>query len=117
MTRTSLSGRSVLLHGPAGLGAGVSPQGLIAYAGPRPGCPGHSGIVVGSAPVTGTCVIAGTPKADVIQGTPLWGDVIEAGAGNDRVHANDRHTDRVNCGPGRDTVWAATPSGPIAPTG
>jgi hypothetical protein len=32
--------------------------------------------------------------------------VIRAGAGNDRVHASDGHTDRVDCGPGRDTVWA-----------
>ena len=42
----------------------------------------------------------------MIEGTPLWGDVIQAGAGNDQVHANDRHTDRVDCGAGRDTVWA-----------
>jgi hypothetical protein len=42
----------------------------------------------------------------VIEGTALWGDVILGLAGNDRIHANDRHTDRVNCGPGRDTVWA-----------
>ena len=106
LTRTSLSGHSVLLHSVAGLGAAVSRDGTIAYAGQRPGCPGHSGIVAGSTPVTGSCLILGTPKADVIEGTPLWGDVIEAGAGNDQVHANDRHTDRVNCGPGRDTVWA-----------
>jgi dipeptidyl aminopeptidase/acylaminoacyl peptidase len=106
LTRTSLSGRSVLLRPAAGLGASVSPVGAIAYAGPRPGCPGHTGIVVGSTPSTGSCVISGTPKADVIEGTPLWGDQIVAGAGNDQIHANDRHTDRVNCGPGRDTVWA-----------
>ena len=48
----------------------------------------------------------GTPRADVIEGTPLWGDVILAGAGSDQVHANDGHTDRVECGPGRDVVWA-----------
>jgi hypothetical protein len=106
VTRTSLSGRSVLLHPASGVGAAVSRKGAITYAGPRPGCPGHSGIVVGSTPVTGTCVIAGTAKADVIEGTPLWGDVILAGAGNDRIYANDRHTDRVDCGPGRDAVWA-----------
>jgi dipeptidyl aminopeptidase/acylaminoacyl peptidase len=106
VTRTALSGRSVLLHPVSGLGAAVSRDGTIAYSGPRPGCPGHSAIVVGSAPVTGSCVIQGTAKADVIEGTPLWGDVIEAGAGNDQVHANDGHTDRVDCGPGRDTVWA-----------
>jgi hypothetical protein len=32
--------------------------------------------------------------------------VIQAGAGDDQVHANDGHTDRVSCGPGHDTVWA-----------
>ena len=42
----------------------------------------------------------------MLEGTPLRGDVIVAGAGNDRIHANDRHTDRVDCGPGRDIVWA-----------
>jgi hypothetical protein len=51
-------------------------------------------------------VIAGTAHADVIEGTSSWGDIILAGAGNDSVHANDGHTDRVDCGPGRDTVWA-----------
>jgi hypothetical protein len=76
-----------------------------------PGCPGHTGIG-GFGPAafgtnySGTCVIQGTPKADVIEGTALWGDVINGGAGNDKIHANDGHTDRVNCGPGRDTVWA-----------
>jgi hypothetical protein len=71
------------------------------------GCPGHTGL--GTFPgsqLTGTCVIKGTPKADVIEGTPSWGDVIDAGAGNDRIHANDGHTDRIYCGPGRDAVWA-----------
>jgi WD40-like Beta Propeller Repeat len=71
------------------------------------GCPGHTGL--GTFPgtqLTGTCLIQGTAKADVIEGTPLWGDAIAGGAGNDRIHANDRHTDRVDCGPGRDTVWA-----------
>ena len=42
----------------------------------------------------------------MIEGTPREGDVISAGAGNDAVHANDGHTDRVDCGPGRDVVWA-----------
>jgi Tol biopolymer transport system component len=74
--------------------------------GPRPGCPGHTVLTQGGRALTGSCVIAGTPGADVIEGTPLWGDVILAGAGNDRIHANDGHTDRVDCGPGRDTVWA-----------
>jgi len=74
--------------------------------GPKTGCPGHTVLKLGIRALTGSCTILGTPKADVIEGTPLWGDVIVAGAGNDRIHANDRHTDRVNCGPGRDTVWA-----------
>src|SRR5262249_22299649 len=77
----------------------------IVASGPVPGCPGHTGLVGGNPMLTGTCVIQGTPKADVIEGTPLWGDVIVGGAGNDKIHANDGHTDRVNCGPGRGTVW------------
>jgi hypothetical protein len=75
--------------------------------GGKPGCPGHTVLLLnGKRALTGSCLVVGTAKADVIEGTPLWGDVIVAGAGNDRVHANDRHTDRVNCGPGRDAVWA-----------
>jgi hypothetical protein len=76
----------------------------------NPGCPGHRAIGTSTAGVvfqlTGSCLVSGTAGADVIEGTPLWGDVILAGAGDDRVHANDRHTDDVDCGPGRDTVWA-----------
>jgi hypothetical protein len=56
--------------------------------------------------LTGSCLITGTARADVIEGTPLGGDAIQGLAGNDRIHANDGHTDRVNCGAGRDTVWA-----------
>jgi Tol biopolymer transport system component len=82
----------------------------VAYAsvapGPKPGCPGHTVLMLRARALTGSCAVTGTAKGDVIEGTPLWGDVIVAGAGNDRVHANDRHTDRVDCGPGRDTVWA-----------
>lgn len=106
LSRTTLAGQTVLLHPAAGLGAGVSPaSGAVAFPGPRPLCPGHVSILV-EGPVTGTCEISGTPGADVIDGTSLWGDVILAGGGNDLIHANDRHTDRVFCGPGRDTVWA-----------
>jgi hypothetical protein len=47
-----------------------------------------------------------TAAADVIEGAGSFGDVILAGGGNDNVHANDGHSDRVDCGPGRDTVWA-----------
>jgi len=74
------------------------------------GCPGHLGIGTNTSSavfdVTSSCIVQGTPKADTIEGTSLWGDVIVAGAGNDKVHANDRHTDRVDCGPGHDEVWA-----------
>ena len=74
--------------------------------GPRPGCPGHTVLLEQGRAVTGTCAVVGTAKADTIEGTPLWGDVIQGLAGDDRIHANDGHSDRVNCGPGRDTVWA-----------
>jgi dipeptidyl aminopeptidase/acylaminoacyl peptidase len=103
--RTALTGRSALLHKAAGLGASVSSDGVVAYAGFRASCPGHVAIVIKTA-LTGSCVVQGTTRADVIEGTPSWGDVILAGPGNDKVHANDGHTDRVSCGPGRDEVWA-----------
>lgn len=83
-----------------------SPPAQKIGIGGRPGCPGHTVLVENGRALTGSCTVTGTPNADVIEGTPLWGDVIVAGAGNDRIHANDRHTDRVDCGPGRDTVWA-----------
>ena len=109
---TDLSGASSVLTSTSGLGAAFSPTGdAIAFAGPRPGCPGHTAIRLwldnaSNGPVTGSCIVRGTPRADVIEGTPLWGDVILAGAGSDQIHANDGHTDRVDCGPGRDVVWA-----------
>ncbi len=109
---TYLSGRSSVLIASTGLGAAFDPlEDIVAFAGSRPGCPGHVGIGLWvdnthHAPITGTCEVRGTPHADVIEGSPLWGDVILAGAGNDRIHANDGHTDRVDCGPGRDVVWA-----------
>jgi dipeptidyl aminopeptidase/acylaminoacyl peptidase len=104
-------GQGTGVKGASGPGAVYAPTSTaIAASGARPGCPAHAGIVEFAGetvkPLSGSCLIVGTPKADVIEGTPLWGDVIEAGAGNDQVHANDGHTDRVNCGPGRDTVWA-----------
>lgn len=106
VTRTWLTGRSVLLHPAAGLGAAFAPAAeTIAWAGPRPGCPGHRSILV-AAPLGGSCDVSGTPGPDVIEGSPRAGDVILAGGGNDRIHANDGHTDRVVCGPGRDEVWA-----------
>jgi dipeptidyl aminopeptidase/acylaminoacyl peptidase len=109
---STLGGSSSVLVPSAGLGAAFSPSDdIVAFAGPRPGCPGHLGISLWldnahDGPVTGTCEVRGTPRADVIDGSPLWGDVILAGAGNDLIHANDGHTDRVDCGAGRDTVWA-----------
>ena len=75
-------------------------------SGARTGCPGHTVLVESGRALTGSCAIVGTAHADVIEGTVLWGDVISGLAGNDRIHANDGHTDRVNCGTGRDTVWA-----------
>jgi Tol biopolymer transport system component len=85
---------------------------VLVGSGGRGDCPGHIALRAASLgggavrTLTGSCLVGGTPRADVIEGTPLWGDVILAGAGNDRIHANDGHTDRVSCGPGRDTVWA-----------
>lgn len=99
--------------GVGGPGIAWSPRSnFLIGSGPLKTCPGHTALQetgLGGGAVktlTGSCLVAGTARADVIEGTPLWGDVIAAGAGNDRVHANDRHTDRVDCGPGRDVVWA-----------
>jgi hypothetical protein len=106
VTQTYLTGRSVLLHSAAGLGAAFSPlSDVVAWAGPHPSCPGHLSIRI-EGPLVGTCEVQGTSRGDVIEGTPLWGDVILGLAGNDQIHANDGHTDKVNCGAGRDTVWA-----------
>jgi hypothetical protein len=88
-------------------GGGWSPVGSsFVQPGPRPACPGHTVLREGARTLSGSCLITGTSKADVIEGTPLWGDVIQGLGGNDQIHANDGHTDAVNCGPGRDTVWA-----------
>jgi Tol biopolymer transport system component len=73
---------------------------------PRAACPGHTGLDQNGRVLTGSCLVDGTARADVIEGTPLQGDLIRGFAGNDQIHANDGHTDTVNCGPGRDTVWA-----------
>jgi dipeptidyl aminopeptidase/acylaminoacyl peptidase len=106
MTETTTAGVSKLLRGSAGLGAAYAPHTtVLAYAGPRPACPGHESIRI-LVPLTGSCEVRGTPRADVIEGSPSFGDVILAGAGNDLVHANDRRPDRVDCGSGRDEVWA-----------
>jgi dipeptidyl aminopeptidase/acylaminoacyl peptidase len=97
----------------AATGAGTSfaptdPHGnVLAYAGPNPRCAGHDAIrLVDDAVLAGSCEIDGTPAADVIEGTTSGGDVIVAGTGNDRVHARNGHQDQVDCGPGRDVVWA-----------
>ena len=103
---TTAAGRTTVLRKTAGLGASFARRsGVLAYSGPRPGCPGHLAITTGRA-LTGTCRVQGTNAADVIEGTSSWGDVILALGGNDKIHANDGHTDRVDCGPGRDEVWA-----------
>ncbi|HEV2591208.1 MAG TPA: hypothetical protein VGU02_04880 [Gaiellaceae bacterium] len=106
VNEVTLPGTDVHVASSAGVGVSYTAEGILEYSGARPACPGHKAIVLGSRLETGSCLVSGTAKADVIEGTPLWGDVIRAGAGNDRIHANDGHTDRVDCGPGRDTVWA-----------
>jgi dipeptidyl aminopeptidase/acylaminoacyl peptidase len=100
-----------LVRAAAGPGVAYRPGTFALLAsGARAVCPGHVAIAsfaFGRPQIlTGGCGISGTRGADVIEGTSSWGDVILAGSGNDRVHANDGHTDRVDCGPGRDTVWA-----------
>jgi Tol biopolymer transport system component len=100
-----------LIHGAGGPGVAYGPGAATLFAsGARATCPGHVAIASYAAGrqqvLTGSCLVTGTPGADVIEGTPSWGDDIRAGGGNDRVHANDGHTDRIDCGPGRDTVWA-----------
>jgi dipeptidyl aminopeptidase/acylaminoacyl peptidase len=96
-----------------GLGLTWAPRSnVLVGSGARGDCPGHvalrqTGLTGGPLrTLTGSCLITGTARADVIEGTPLGGDAIQGLAGNDRIHANDGHTDRVNCGAGRDTVWA-----------
>jgi Tol biopolymer transport system component len=80
---------------------------ILVYSGPNLSCPGHDAIrLYESRQLAGSCAITGTPGADRIQGTNAAGDVVSAGAGNDAIRIQDHHTDRVSCGPGRDTVWA-----------
>jgi hypothetical protein len=89
-------------------GVGASFAGAALYfSGPSPSCTGHDAIRrYQGGVVAGSCSIAGTPAADVILGTANGGDVIAAGAGNDAVHARNGRRDTVDCGAGRDTVWA-----------
>lgn len=107
----TLGGQASVLVKGAGTGASFAPTDprgrVLAYSAQMPRCPGHLGIrIYGQGVLTGTCAITGTGGDDVIEGTSLWGDVIRAGAGDDRIHAGDGHTDTILCGPGRDTVWA-----------
>jgi Tol biopolymer transport system component len=100
-----------LIRGAGGPGVAYGPGAATLFAsGARAMCPGHVAIASYAAGrkrvLTGSCLVTGTSGADDIEGTPSWGDDIRAGGGNDRVHANDGHTDRIDCGPGRDTVWA-----------
>jgi Tol biopolymer transport system component len=97
----------------SGPGIAWSPRSLyLIGSGPRGTCPGHVALrengfrQLDVRTLTGSCLVTGTARADVIEGTPLAGDVIQGLAGNDQIHANDGHTDTVSCGPGRDTVWA-----------
>lgn len=109
---TYLDGKTSRLIGGATGGAVFSPvSDTVAFSGARPACRGHVAIRVYydnefNGPVTGTCEIRGTAGSDVIAGTGAGGDVILAGKGNDTVHARNGHRDTVDCGPGRDTVWA-----------
>ena len=111
LSETTLRGHTSRFHTALTAGASVSSEnGAIAFSGPHPGCPGHWTLLVDAAAhvtaPTGSCTIAGTFGADVIQGTSQGGDVIAAGAGNDAIHARNGRRDTVLCGPGRDTVYA-----------
>jgi len=111
LSETTLRGYTSHLHAAMTAGASVSPEnGSIAFSGPHPGCRGHFTLLLDAAgrvtAPTGSCEIAGTSGSDVIEGTAAGGDVILAGRGNDAIHARNGHRDTVDCGPGRDTVWA-----------
>jgi WD40-like Beta Propeller Repeat len=88
--------------------APTDPHGdVLAYSGPNPRCAGHDAIrLFDDSVLAGSCEIDGTSAADVIEGTPREGDIVLAGTGNDFIRANDGHADRIDCGPGRDVVWA-----------
>jgi WD40 repeat protein len=88
--------------------APTDPHGdVLAYSGPNPPCTGHDAIrLFDDSVLAGSCEIDGTSAADVIEGTPRAGDIIVARSGNDVIHANDGHSDRIDCGVGRDVVWA-----------
>jgi Tol biopolymer transport system component len=104
--------KTVRLIGGVDGGAVFSPvSDTVAFSGSRPACRGHVSIRVYydnelNGPVTGTCEIRGTAGNDAIAGTGGGGDVILAGKGNDAIHARNGRHDRIDCGSGRDTVWA-----------
>jgi Ca2+-binding RTX toxin-like protein len=52
-------------------------------------------------------VIRGLAGDDSLCGGP-GNDVLEGGAGMDRINVKDGKRDRVDCGPGRDTVTVDT---------
>jgi Tol biopolymer transport system component len=104
--------KTVRLAGTVGVGTAFAHHGeSLAFSGSHPGCTGHASIRIYAdnshiPSLTGGCGIAGTARADVIYGTAPGGDIISAGAGDDRIHARNGHRDRVICGSGHDTVWA-----------
>jgi Tol biopolymer transport system component len=106
------TGKTSRLIGGAAGGAVFSPLAdSVAFSGARPACRGHVSIRVYldnelNGPVTGSCDIVGTPGNDLIEGTGAGGDVIRAGAGSDSIRARNGHRDTIDCGPGRDVVWA-----------
>ena len=101
-----------------GLGAAFDPQqDRVAFAGPRPACPGHVAIRLYfstpySTSLTGTCLVLGTRKAEAIEGSPREGDVILRRCGQ-RPGARERRPHR----PGRLRRRAATRSGQTARIG
>ena len=61
---------------------------------------------LGMARPEGALIVSLHPESPLAKAGLKRGDIILAGAGTDRIHVYDSHTDRVYCGPGRDTVWA-----------
>jgi hypothetical protein len=56
-------------------------------------------------PAAAAATVKGTPRADLLVGTPAP-DRLTAGGGNDAIQAAFGGTDSVDCGAGRDTVSA-----------
>jgi Tol biopolymer transport system component len=86
---------------------GAPHSDVLAYSGPNRFCAGHDAILLyGDRLLVGSCAITGTAAADVIDGTSAGGDRIYGSGGNDTIRAGNRHHDTVDCGAGRDTVYA-----------